>query len=455
MVKIGLEVHGYIVSNEKLFCRCPANYKKVVKPNTNICPVCTGYPGSKPMLPNEEAFKKIIAIALMLGCRISESCLKWQRKHYDWPDLPKGYQDTISGAYSIPVGENGNFLGIRIREVHLEEDPAKWDPATGYIDFNRCGLPLVEIVTEPDFKSSDEAREWLKKLITTLSYIKALEKDAGIKADVNVSTSGERVEIKNVNSFESIVKAIEHEIKRQEKETDSGGKIKRETRAFDDKKGITILIREKEEQADYRFIPDPDLPVIGIKKELVNETQKNLPERPHEKTERFVKEHEIEKEIAEILSKNREIAEFYEEILKFGIEKKLASYWVVIELIRVLNWNKKSLEEVDIKAEHFAELLKLVQEKKITETAAKNLLNEFVPKSFSPKDKLKNIEKISDENEIEKICSEVLKKNSKAVQDYKNGGQKALDFLIGQVMAVTRGRADNKITREVIIKLIS
>lgn len=455
MVKIGLEIHGYIVSREKLFCKCAANYKKGAKPNTNICPVCTGYPGSKPMLPNEESLKKIIAIALMLGCKVSEQYLKWQRKHYDWPDLPKGYQDTISGAYSVPVGENGDFLGIRIREVHLEEDPAKWDPQTGYVDYNRCGLPLVEIVTEPDFKSSQEVKEWLKKLITTLSYIKALEKDAGIKADVNVSTSGERVEVKNVNSFESIVKTIEYEIKRQEDETNKGNKIKIETRAFDDKKNITIKMREKEEQADYRFIPDPDLPVIMIKREQANEIEKNLPEKPHEKTERFVKEHSIEKEIAQILSSNREIAEFYEKILDFGINKKLASYWVVIELIRVLNWNKKLLEDVDIKPEHFAELLKLVQEEKITETVAKKMLNDFIPSSFSPAEKLKHIEKITDSQEIEGICKEIIKKNAKAVQDFKAGELKALDFLIGQVMAATRGRADSKMTREILQKILN
>lgn len=455
MVKIGLEVHGYLVSKEKLFCRCPANYKLGVKPNTNICPVCTGYPGSKPMLPNEEALNKIITIALMINCKISERFLRWQRKHYDWPDLPKGYQDTISGAYSIPVGEDGNFLGIGIREVHLEEDPAKWDPKIGYVDYNRCGLPLVEIVTEPHFKSSAEVKEWLKKLIINLSYIKALEKDAGIKADVNVSTSGERVEIKNVNSFESIVKAIEYEIIRQEAEIKHSNKIKRETRAFDEKKGITISMREKEEQADYRFIPDPDLPNMLIRKEIVQEIQKTLPEKPHEKTERFVKDHEIDREIAEILSSNREIAEFYEKVLEFGIDRKLASYWVVIELVRVLNWNKKSLGDVNIRAEHFAELLKLVQEKQITETVAKNILNEFIPKSFPPKEKLKQIEKITDKKEIENVCKGIIKKNSKAVEDYRKGEQKAMDFLIGQIMAATRGRADNKITREILLKLIS
>ena len=183
--KIGLEIHGYLITQEKLFCKCPTNYRDE-KPNTNICPICTGQPGSKPMLPNSEALKKVIAISLMLGCKINTDVV-WQRKHYDWPDLPKGYQDTTSGAYSIPVGENGEYLGIRIHHCHIEEDPARWDPETGTIDYNRCGMPLIEIVTEPDFKSSKEVREWLNQLLITLSYIKAVNADAGIKADVNVS----------------------------------------------------------------------------------------------------------------------------------------------------------------------------------------------------------------------------------------------------------------------------
>ncbi len=454
-VKIGLEIHGYLVTKEKLFCRCPTDYKKGnTKPNTNICPICCGYPGSKPMLPNKEAYKKIIEIALMLGCKISQEVI-WQRKHYDWPDLPKGYQDTISGAHSIPVGYEGEFHGIKIREVHLEEDPAKWDPETGNIDYNRSGLPLVEIVTEPDFKSSKEVRVWLRRLITTLAYIKALEEDAGIKADVNVSTTGERVEIKNVNSLTSIVRAIDYETARQEAEKSRGNAIKRETRMFDERRRITVSMREKEEQADYRFIPDPDLPSVHVEKELVEKLEKELPEAPQKKIERFVKQHSIEKDVAEVLSKNKEIAEFYEAVLKFGIDKKLASYWVAIELLRVLKWNKKRLHEVKIKAEHFAELLKLIEEKKLTETAAKNLLNKFVPKSFPPKESLKQLERITDKDEIEKICLGVLNKNQKAVQDFKAGEKKALDFLIGHVMAATKGRADNNLVREILQKLIS
>src|SRR3989338_11080771 len=282
--KIGLEIHGYLQTKEKLFCRCRAvrhAAKQEIKPNTFVCPICCGMPGSKPMLPNAEAIKKIVQIALMLKCKVNtaeqKKNLVWQRKHYNWPDLPKGYQNTISGAYSIPNAQDGNFEKIKIREIHLEEDPASWNPETGCIDYNRSGLPLAEIVTEPDFCSAEDVVEWLKQLILTLSYIKAVDKNAGIKADVNVSigkkSGAERVEIKNINSIESIKRAIEFEIARQEKE----GTL-RETRRFDEQSGKTMKMREKEEADDYRFIPDPDLPVIKISEKAVKEISEGLPE---------------------------------------------------------------------------------------------------------------------------------------------------------------------------------
>ena len=224
LVMIGLEIHGYIETKEKLFCGCKNFHDmKIIKPNTNICPICTGQPGAKPMLTNSEAIKKILQIGLMLNCKPgiieNKSPLIFQRKHYDWPDMPQGYQKTISGVNSIHVAENGEFLGIRIREVHLEEDPAAWNPKKGTIDYNRSGVPLVEIVTEPDFKSAEQVEHWMKQLVLILSYIKALNKDAGIKADVNVNIRGisVRTEIKNVNSTSEIIKSINSEIKRHEK----------------------------------------------------------------------------------------------------------------------------------------------------------------------------------------------------------------------------------------------
>jgi len=455
MVKIGLEIHGYLVTKEKLFCRCKATRhtaKQNIKPNTFVCPTCSGMPGCKPMLPNAEAIKKLVQIALLLNCNLNTlekgKKLVWQRKHYDWPDLPKGYQDTISGSYSIPVGEKGEFENIRIREVHLEEDPAAWNPESGCIDYNRSGLPLVEIVTEPDFNFVEEVEEWLKKLILTLSYIKAVDKNAGLKADVNVSTTGERVEIKNITSIESIKAAIRAETERQSKE-----EVKRETRRFDEKTGKTVLMRTKEQAEDYRFIPDPDLPVIKITEKEVKALKEKLPETPMQKLDKLITKFKLNKEEADVLTKNLDIVEFYEKVSE-KIDPRFALPWVTIELLRVLNWNKKTLDEVEIKPEHFIGLLEEVKSGKITELKAKQILNSFVPKSFSVKAKLKEFEAITDQSEIEEICKKVIKQNEKAVNDYKLGEGKALNFLIGEVMKASKRKADFRTTQEILVKLL-
>jgi len=444
-LKIGLEVHGYLLTKEKLFCDCKAEHGlKKVSPNMNICPICTGMPGAKPMLPNEEAVKKILQIGLMLNCKINKQFV-WQRKHYNWPDMPKGYQTTISGSHSIPVGENGEFLGIKIREVHLEEDPAKWDPEDGCIDYNRSGMPLVEIVTEPDFKSSEQVSLWLKQLVLTLSYIRALDKDAGIKSDVNVSLYGDRIEIKNVNSISSIIEAIEYEAKRQEKEKP----MKKETRAWVDAKKETVKMREKEEAADYRFIPEPDLPIIKLSEKEISEIKSKLPESPAQKLDKLIKKFKIKDKEAEILTSNLEIVEFFEKVAE-KISADFALPWVTIELLRVLNYNKKSLEEVDIKPEHFVELLELVKDKKITELKAKQILNSFIPSSFSPKQQAKSSERITDKKELREIIDKVLSKNKKAMEDYKAGKQESLNFLMGEVMKESEKRADYKTALEIL-----
>ena len=455
MAKIGLEIHGYLQTKEKLFCRCKAarhSKKQEIKPNTNICPICTGQPGCKPMLPNAEAIKKLIQIALLLDCEPNTfekgKKLVWQRKHYDWPDLPKGYQETISGPYSVPVGEKGRFEDIGIREVHLEEDPAAWNPESGCIDYNRSGLPLVEIVTEPDFKTEEEVELWLKKLILTLSYIKAVDKNAGLKADVNVSTSGERVEIKNMTSIESIKSAIKYEIERQAKE-----QVLRETRRFDEKTGKTVLMRTKEQAEDYRFIPDPDLPIIKLSEKEILELKKKLPETPMQKLKKLVSKFKLNKEEAEVLTKNLEIVEFYEKVSE-KIDPRFSLSWVTIELLRVLNWNKKTLDQVDINPEHFIELLEQVKAGKITESKAKQIINSFVPKSFSVKSKLKEFETISDKGEIEEICKKVIKQNEKAVNDYKLGEAKALNFLIGEVMKASKRKADFQTSKKALEKFL-
>ena len=463
MTLIGLEIHGYLDTREKLFCRCNINHKQEqTKSNTNICPVCTGMPGSKPLVPNSEAIKKCIQVALMLNTKVNTSNNKdkesknnkkliWQRKHYSWPDLPKGYQNTLSGTYAIPVAENGKFLGIRIRELHLEEDPAAWDPVTGCIDYNRSGSPLIEIVTEPDFTTAEEVANWLKQLILTLSYIKAINKEAGIKADVNVNIHkiSERTEIKNVNSISEIVNAINYELKRHEKEKP---KFK-ETRRWNSEKQKTEQMREKERAADYRFISDPDLPIIKISEKLVKEINSKLPESPQEKLEKLIKKHKIEKRDAEILTNNLELVEFFEEVSK-KIAPEFALPWVTIELLRILNYNKTTLDQVSINPEHFIELLQAVKDKKLTELKAKQILNTFIPSSHSISKELSSSQRITNKEEIKKLCEQVIKNNKKAADDFKSGEKKAFDFLLGEIMKLSNRRADYQTAKEELMKLL-
>lgn len=447
---IGLEIHVYLVTNEKLFCSCKASREKGLIPNTNICPICTGQPGAKPMLPNRSAVEKAVKIGLMLGCKINKN-MKWQRKHYDWPDMPKGYQNTISGARAQPVGVGGKFYGIRIRSMHLEEDPAAWNPETGEIDYNRSGLPLVEIITEPDFETSEEVTSWLVKLLHNLEYLKAVQADAGIKVDVNVSIPGktERVEVKNVNSIENIGFAIDYELERQSKE---GGKSK-ETRRYDASKGNTVVMRAKEGEADYRFILDPDLQDIVITDEFIRKIESELPEPPEKKLKKLITKYQIGEYDASVLAKNLDVAEFFEKVAE-KIDGKFALPWITIELLRHLNYNKTSLDKIDIKVDHFVELLQLVKEKKITDLQAKQILNKFYPASFSVKEKGFD-RKIDNAEEIERIAREVIQKNPEAVKKIKSGDHKVINFLIGQVMDKTNRRADFKVAKTVIERLLS
>jgi aspartyl-tRNA(Asn)/glutamyl-tRNA(Gln) amidotransferase subunit B len=453
MPKIGLEIHGYLDTREKLFCRCKSIHgAKLAKPNTHICPICTGQPGAKPMLPNKEAIEKTIQTALILRCSINPE-LVWQRKHYDWPDLPKGYQNTISGMHAFPVGINGKFLGIRIREIHLEEDPAAWNPKTGEVDYNKSGSPLMEIVTEPDFSSSQQVYDWLRQLIITLGYIRTVDKNLGLKADVNVSLpelNGERIEIKNVNSLTNIKSAIEYETERQKKPGELP-KI-RETRMFDESKGITKKMREKEAEQDYRFISEPDLPVIKLEKKRIEKIKSQIPETPLEKLEKIIKKYSLDKKTAEVLTKKLEVVEFFEKVAE-KINPKLALPWVTTELLSVLNYNKKELEDVDITPEKFIELLKHVENKAITPLNAKDILRSWI----NPRIKnltLKGKAIISDKGEIEKICKKILSENPQAIADYRNGEKEVINFLIGKVMQATGKRADFRTVKNILERLL-
>ncbi|MFH1290388.1 MAG: Asp-tRNA(Asn)/Glu-tRNA(Gln) amidotransferase subunit GatB, partial [Nanoarchaeota archaeon] len=415
---------------------------------------------AKPMLPNKTAVEKAVQVGLMLNCKINEQ-LVWQRKHYSWPDLPKGYQNTLSGPKAFPVGVKGNFYGIRIIEMHLEEDPAAWNPENGKVDYNRSGFPLLEIVTEPDFSTAEEVGAWLKRLLHNLEYLKAVERDSGIKADVNVNipatTKGsrspmsrgtERVEIKNVNSVENIQKAIEVELERQAKE---GSAL--ETRRFDAVKCKTVRMRSKEQADDYRFISDPDLQDVILDKKFIAEQEKKLPESPEEKLEKLIKKYKIGKVDAGVLAKNLDIVEFFEKVVEKVKDKDFVLRWICVELLRHLNYNKTKLDALEIDAGHFVKLLELIQGGKITELQGKEILNKFYPESFDP---FKEVGKgkIGDKKELEKVCKEILNEEKSVVMRYRVGEKQLLNYLIGQVMKRTEKRADFKVVREILERLL-
>lgn len=456
IVKIGLEIHVYIKLDKnktKLFCDCPVNYIEN-EFNTNICPVCTGMPGAKPMLPNSEAMEKILKLAMMLNCKIPGEWMLFQRKHYDWPDMPVGFQKTMSGSYSVNTGVGGDFNDIGIWEIHIEEDPARWDPNSGCVDYNRAGMPLIEIVTAPDIMSSEQARQWLKQLITLMNYLKVMDVNLGIKADVNVSTGNHpRVEVKNVNSFKNICRAIEYEIERQRNAKNLPDS--EETRAFVEAKGITKHMRYKESAADYMFIPEPDLPSIKFDKSYLEKLRKELPESPKEKYEKFVNKYKINKKDAETISRDLAIAELFEEVLK-KVDPVLAGRWIRRDLNSSLTYNKISLEESGITQEHIKDLLAAVEKKKITDLVAKDILYTLCKKrgKLDVKKEIKNREVVSDGGELNKLCQDVIKENKSAVNDYKKGERKAFNFLVGKVMAKTKGRASPKEVNEIMGKLL-
>ncbi|HVY01833.1 MAG TPA: Asp-tRNA(Asn)/Glu-tRNA(Gln) amidotransferase subunit GatB [Candidatus Nanoarchaeia archaeon] len=444
---IGLEIHTYLVTKQKLFCSCLNSRKKGTKPNVNICPICTGQPGSKPLSPSEEAVFKATQLGMMLGCKINNK-MHWQRKHYSWPDLPKGYQITLSGSGAIPLGVNGKFHGIRIGSMHLEEDPASWDPETGAIDYNRSGLPLVEIVTDPDFTTSEEVISWLDKLTKHLSYLGIVDSDAGIKVDVNVNIPGktERVEIKNINSMENISVAIESEFERQEKE----GSV-RETRRFNPETGKTERMRSKEGAEDYRFLRDPDLPLLYLDSHFLESALKLLPEDPEKRKKRFIDEFNISEKEADTVTKDRYVADLFENATK-EVGRELALTWVAGELLRLLNTNNCRLQDIEFKDEHFLALLKMIKNGDLTPLKGKEILKQFYPKSFMPS----NTEKrITDKKELETIIKKVISENQKVAEDYKQGNKNSLNFLLGQVMKATKKMADSATSIDILTSLLS
>lgn len=464
---IGLEVHCEIDTKTKLFCACPTKPKAGQEdlPNSRCCPTCLGHPGSKPVL-NKKAVEFALKLCLALNCEVSPELI-FSRKSYFYPDMSKNYQIS---QYEMPLGKGGSLrLGngkeIGIIRVHMEEDPASLihpiglkESAYVLVDYNRSGSPLVEIVTEPDIASPDEARDFMKQLIRVLNYLEIFDINEGIiKADANISikeTDYTRVEIKNITGFKEIERALIHEVNRQKEEI-KHRKINQETRAWDSEKGITFSLRKKETEEDYGYIIDTDLTVVDITDKWLHEIKKQMPELAQDKVKKFVEKHKIKKEDAEILASDKFLANMFEKVAR-EINPILAAKWLRRELVRVLNYNKKELHEVEIDERHIIDLLKLVESKKITDNVAAKILEKLIEKPFDVKEYVKRekLEAVSDISELEKYCKEAIKENPKAVDDYKKGEKKALNFIVGKVIARTRGKADPNVVQKLILGFI-
>ncbi len=463
-VIVGLEVHVELNTDTKLFCGCAT--KGSEEPNTRTCEVCLGQPGSKPVL-NKKALGYALKLCLALNCKISKELI-FSRKSYFYPDMAKNYQIS---QYEIPLGNKGSLKlksgkVVGITRVHMEEDPAALIHPAGMqesayvlVDYNRSGNPLLEIVTEPELTSAAEARDFMKQLITILSYLGIFDINNGIiKADANISIKESgfvKQEVKNITGFKEIERALQYEILRQKAEVGANKKIVQETRAWDSEKGLTFLLRKKETEEDYGYILDSDLVKTEITKEMLDTAKKEMPELAHDKIKKFVSKHKIKQEDAEIISAEKDLAEMFEKV-SAEIDPVLAAKWLRRELVRVLNYNKKVLSEIEMDEGHMIQLLKLVESKKITETVAQKILEKLIEKPFDVNEfvKKESLEAVSDVGELEKFCKEVISENPKAVEDYKKGEAKAFNFLVGQVMRKTKGKATPKEVNEIILRLV-
>ena len=503
---VGLEIHVELKTKSKMFCSCP-NDPDEKRPNVNICPVCTAQPGSLPVI-NQEAIRKTIKTGLALNCQIPEYS-KFDRKNYFYPDLPKGYQIS---QYDKPLCKEGYLeIGgkkIRIRRVHLEEDTGRLIHEKGYslVDFNRAGIPLMELVTEPDINSAKEAREFAEELHRILHYLDVSDADmekGEMRVEVNISLLpatdahrletdlhgytekklGTKVEIKNLNSFRAVEKAIDYEIKRQTKVLESGEKVIQETRGWldettassrrvagarvDDVKGVTVSQRKKEYAHDYRYFPEPDLPILHLGvPEFLNEIRAEIPELPQQKRKRLKREYELDEKSIEVFIQNKDLGEYFEKVVsefdpRLPHEKlfnliKIASNYLITDLQGLLKGALVTDKNFIITPKNFAEFITLIFEGKISSKIAKMVLGEMFKTGADPSHIIeeKELVSITDEAEIGKIVKEIISKNQKAILDYKKGKETALQFLIGQVMTKTKGKANPEITQKLLTKIL-
>ncbi len=453
IIIIGLEIHVQLDTKTKLFCSCPT---KAEEPNTSICVTCLGHPGSKPLL-NKKALEYGAKLALALGCKLAPT-VTFSRKTYFYPDLVKNFQIT---QYELPLGSDGQIVLengklVKIQRIHIEEDPGALIHEGGgvLIDYNRSGIPLCEIVTAPDMNDPAEAREFLKKLINVLGYLGIFDQNnCIIKADANVSIKEKnftRVEIKNITGFKEIERALNYEIARQKEQ-----KVTAETRGWNAEKGITYSMRSKESEEDYGYIVEPDLPVFEISPEWARKVQESIPELGEQRAVRWQTELRIDPTDAKIIAANIEVADLFERLTK-KVDPVFTARWVRREVLRVLNDQKKTLKETSFTEEHLTELFKMLFQQAITDRIGQRIIERLATESFSPKKYVEeqNLLMVEDEGEIENLCKEAIKNNPKAVEDYAKGEQKSLQFLIGQVMRASKGKAKPQLTKELLQSLL-
>ncbi|HET6727009.1 MAG TPA: Asp-tRNA(Asn)/Glu-tRNA(Gln) amidotransferase subunit GatB [Nitrososphaeraceae archaeon] len=469
LVMIGLEIHAQITAlNSKLFCSCRGNYRDL-GPNTNICEICCGLPGSLPVI-NQRAIEYSAMTSLALGCKVPDKVM-FYRKNYFYPDLPKNFQITQYNVYGFSsIGVDGIYelddaKQIRISRIQLEEDPGRIAYSEGgmnvrnsaLIDYNRAGVALIEIVTEPDFTGPKEVRQFLNKLSLTLEHIGVCDTllEGSVRCDVNVSMEGgNKVEIKNINSFREVEKAINYEITRQSSLYSRNLKIEHETRHWDDRKKITFKSRSKEEEHDYRYFPEPDIPIIVLGNDFVSNLIKRMPELPNQRFERFVSKYKLSEHTSNILINDKKLADFFESTLRVYFSPTEIANFLVTDFKSLIEDDNEStdyLKNLKVKPEHIAELVKLIEGNKISRITAKDILVKIFESGMLPSEVMNNTNsyKISDEKTLMDAVQSVFDKEKSAVEDAKTNSE-AINFLLGKVMKFTNGRADPKIATRII-----
>ncbi len=467
---IGLEVHAQLLTDSKLFCSCSTRFG--AEPNTQVCPICLGMPGVLPVL-NKRAVEYAVKMALAVECAVNPKSV-FARKNYFYPDLPKGYQIS---QYTEPLAEHGRLeidleggrKRIGITRIHMEEDAGKLlhgegpeDSGYSFVDLNRTGVPLIEIVSEPDMRTAEEAQAYLKALRDIIVYLGISNgnmEEGSFRCDANVSVRpvgerklGTKAELKNINSFKFVRDAIEYEIQRQTDLIESGGKVVQETRLFDSSRGVTVSMRSKEEAHDYRYFPEPDLLPLVIEAGMVESQRAAMPELPRAKRERFVAVYGIPAYDAGVLTSTRELADYYEEAVKKTGDPKATSNWIMGELLRLLKEDNRDVKDCPVTPENLAGLITIVKKGAISGKMGKEVFEEMYRTGKAPEDivKSKGLVQISDEAELSGIIGGIISANPESVERYRAGKTQLMGFFVGETMKATKGRANPKLVNKLL-----